>query len=319
MSTIDHSHAQLSIREQCLLINLPRSAVYYKKRIDESDPIFTNLIFEIWLEMPSNGYRKITEELRRRGYEINHKRVLRLMRESKIQAMYPRPNTSLRNEKHAIYPYLLSGLVISRPNQIWSTDITYIKINNGWMYLVAIIDLYSRHIIAWRLSNTMDASFCLDMLEEALTVGKPEILNTDQGSQYTCDAWIRMVQNNGIKVSMDGKGRWADNIIIERFWRTLKHENILLHVFDTVAELKELISTFIYKYNNRRLHQSLGYKTPAEIYQGIDQAPSLVLGKKKEKQEAVEINLEKSASGGGLLSSPFWGANYAEAQLFNSR
>jgi putative transposase len=300
-------------------MNVPRSAIYYKKRINVSDPIFTNLINEIWLEMPSNGYRKITIELQQQGYDINHKRVLRLMRESKIQAMFPRPNTSVRNEKHAIYPYLLSDLVINRPNQVWATDITYIKTQNGWMYLVAMIDLYSRYIISWRLSNTMEASFCLDMLEEALTFGKPEIINTDQGSQYTCDAWIKMVQDNGIKVSMDGKGRWADNIIIERFWRTLKHENILLHVFDTVAELKESISTFIYKYNNRRLHQNLGYKTPAEVYSGIDRAPSLVLGKKKEKQELVDSALVQNASGAGLLSSPFWGDNYTQAQFFNNR
>jgi putative transposase len=300
------------------LINLPRSAIYYKKPINESDHIFTNLIFEIWLEMPSNGYRKITEELQRQGYDINHKRVLRLMRESKIQAMYPRPNTSLRNEKHAIYPYLLSGLVISRPNQVWATDITYIKTKNGWMYLVAIIDSYSRYVIAWRLSNTMDASFCLGMLEEALILGKPEILNTDQGAQYTCDAWIKMVQNNGIRVSMDGKGRWADNIIIERFWRTLKHENILLHIFDTVADLKQSIDMFIYKYNHRRLHQNLGYKTPAEIYKGIHQAPNLVLGKKKEKQEVVDSSLALFASGGGLLSSPFLGEITCQSSIFDS-
>jgi len=301
------------------LIDLPRSAVYYKKRINESDPIFANLILEIWLEMPANGYRKMTEELQRQGYDINHKRVLRLMRESKIQAMYPRPNTSLRNENHAIYPYLLSGLVISRINQVWATDITYIKTKNGWMYLVAIIDLYSRYIIAWRLSNTMDASFCLDMLEEALTFGKPEILNTDQGSQYTCDAWIKMVQDNGIRVSMDGKGRWADNIIIERFWRTLKHENILLHIFDTVTDLKQSIDMFIYKYNNRRLHQNLDYKTPAEIYKGIHRAPSLVLGKKKEeKQEVVDSSLGLFASGGGLLSSPFLGEMTCQSSIFDS-
>jgi len=288
-------------------MGIARSGIYYRNRIDESDTVFTNLISELWLEMSSNGYRKITKELQRQGYNINHKRVLRLMREAKIQAMHPRPNTSIRNEQHAIYPYLLSGLKINRPNQVWATDITYIKTKSGWMYLVAMIDLYSRYIISWRLSNTMDASFCLDMLDEALMHGKPDIINTDQGSQFTCDAWIKKVQSSGAKVSMDGKGRWADNIIIERFWRTIKHENILLHIFDTIAELKESIRTFMYKYNNRRLHQSLNYKTPIEVHTGMEHAPSLVLDKKKEKQEVAGNILIHNASGGGLLSSPFLG------------
>lgn len=281
MDAIDRFHSHLSIRMQCVLIDVPRSAVYYEPRPNEDDALFVNLISEIWLEFPSSGYRKITQELQRRGYDINHKRVLRLMQEANIQAMYPRPNTSIRNEQHKIYPYLLCGLIINRPNQVWATDITYIKTPTGWMYLVALIDLYSRKIISWRLSNTLEVTFCLEMLEEALKHSKPEILNTDQGSQYTCELWIRMVQDNGIKVSMDGKGRWADNIIIERFWRTLKHEHILLYVFDTVRDLKMSIESFIYAYNNKRLHQNLGYKTPAEIYGGMYQAPSLELGKNK--------------------------------------
>lgn len=285
MSVIDPLHAKLSIREQCVLIKVPRSAVYYKERVNGEDTMFANLISELWLEMPYYGYRRITAELQRRGHDINHKRILRLMREAKIQAMYPRPNTSMRNEKHKVYPYLLRSLVIYRPNQVWATDITYIKTQTGWMYLVAMIDLYSRCIIAWRLSNTLETAFCLDMLEHALTTGKPEILNTDQGAQYTCASWIKMVEDNNIKVSMDGKGRWSDNIIIERFWRTLKHENVLLYVFDTVTELKSAIGSFIHVYNNKRLHQSLGYKTPAEIYTGIAQAPSLVLGIKERSTE----------------------------------
>ncbi len=261
-------------------MDIARSTVYYEARIDEGDALFANLISEVWLEFPTYGYRKITHELQRRNYDINHKRVLRLMQEANIQAMYPRPNTSVQNKQHKIYPYLLYELVINRPDQVWATDITYIKTTTGWMYLVAIIDLCSRKIISWRLSNTLEVAFCLEMLEEALRHGKPEILNTDQGSQYTCEQWIKMVQDNGIRVSMDGKGRWADNIIIERFWRTLKHEHILLYVFDTVQDLKKSIASFIYIYNNKRLHQNLGYKTPAEIYGGIYQAPSLELGKK---------------------------------------
>lgn len=240
------------------------------------------------------------------------------MREANIQAMYRRPNTSIRNEKDAIYPYLLSGLVIDHPNQVWATDITYIKTHTGWMYLVAMIDLYSRYIVAWRLSNTLEVTFCLDMLDDALSVGKPEIINTDQGSQYTSDAWINMVIGQGIKVSMDGKGRWADNIIIERFWKTLKYENILLYVFDTVLELKNSIGRFIHEYNHERFHQNLGYKTPAEIYTGIAQAPRLVLGKKKEVvSDSGQVVILPSASGEGLLSSPFLGGGSLQAQVQN--
>lgn len=247
------------------------------------DGLFANMISEIWHEMPYYGYRRITAELHRRDYDINHKRVLRLMREAKIQAMYPRPNTSKSHEGHKKYPYLLERLVIDRPNQVWATDITYIKIAGGWMYLVALIDLYSRCVISWRLSNTLETAFCLDMLDHALTIGKPEILNTDQGVQYTSAVWIERVESNGIKVSMDGKGRYADNIIIERFWRSLKHESILLAVYDTVQELKRAIERYIYTYNNKRLHQKLGYKTPAEVYLGIYKAPNLQLGKKDKK------------------------------------
>jgi putative transposase len=275
--------------------------------------MFANLIAEIWIEMPYYGYRRITAELQRRHYQINRKRVLRIMREAKIQAMYPRPNTSMRNESHKIYPYLLKGLVINRPNQVWATDITYIKMKNGWMYLAAIIDVYSRYVIAWRISNTLETAFCLDMLEHALTLGKPDILNTDQGAQFTSEAWITMVEGNGIKVSMDGKGRWADNVIIERFWRTLKHENVLIHIFNTVAELKRSTDKFIRQYNDKRLHQSLGYKTPVEIYTGIEQAVSLVLGKKKVVHK--EQILISNASSGGLLSSPFFGEDKNKIQV----
>ncbi len=228
--------------------------------------------------MPYYGYRRITAELRRMNYDINHKRVLRIMQESKIQAIYPRPNTRMRNKNHKVYPYLLKGLIINRPNQVWATDITYIKTKNGWMYLTAIIDLYSRYIVAWRLSNTLDTDFCLSMLEEALINRKPEILNTDQGSQFTSEAWISTVEGNDIKVSMDGKGRWADNVIIERFWRTVKYENILIHIYDSVLELKSSIDMYIHDYNNKRLHQSLGYKTPLEVYSGMEQSVNLVHG-----------------------------------------
>lgn len=292
---------------------MPRSGIYYKKRIGAGDGTFANLIAELWHEMPYYGYRRITAELQRRGYQINRKRVLRIMREAKIQAMYPRPNTSMGNKSHKKYPYLLKGLVINHPNQVWATDITYIKMQTGWMYLTAIIDLYSRYVVAWRISNTLETAFCLDMLDCALMVGKPAILNTDQGSQFTCEAWISKVEGAGIKVSMDGKGRWVDNVIIERFWRTLKHEHVLIHTFDTVAELKQSVGRFIREYNEKRLHQSLGYKTPVEVYTGLEQSINLILGKKK--TEYNESALAPIASGGGLLSSPFLEGCKSQEQL----
>ena len=269
--------------------------------------MLANLIVELWYEMPCYGYRRITAALQRQGYVVNRKRVLRIMREAKIQAMYPRPRTSIGNKSHKKYPYLLKGLVIDRPNQVWATDITYIKVKTGWMYLVAIIDMYSRYVISWRLSNTLESTFCLDVLDDALLIGKPDILNTDQGVQFTSEAWITKVEGYGIRVSMDGKGRWMDNVIIERFWRTLKHENVLIYVFDTVSELKRAIDRFIHEYNTKRLHSSLGYKTPVEVYTGLEQAASLTMG--RDKEEHKELALVPIASGGGLLSSPFLGGD----------
>jgi putative transposase len=266
---IEKEHETLSIRGQCQLLSLNRSRLYYKSNCLSDDTLLANEIHSLWLEMPFYGYRRITAELNRQGFLINGKRVIRLMREMNIQALYPRPRTSIRNEAHKIYPYLLKDLSIEYSDQAWATDITYIKLPGGFVYLVALIDWHSRYIISWRLSNTMDTHFCLEMLREALSRRKPEILNTDQGSQFTSEDWVKCVQEAGIKVSMDGKGRWVDNVIIERFWRTLKHEHILVHSFDSIAQLRQSIRDYITVYNHRRLHQSLGYKTPAEVY-GIE-------------------------------------------------
>lgn len=233
----------------------------------ELDTAIANEIHEIWTKMPFYGYRKITAELGRRDIEVNHKKVLRLMKEMGIKAIYPTPRTSMGSPNHKIYPYLLLGLKIVWPNQAWSTDITYIKTPNGFMYLVALIDIYSRYVVGWRLSNTLDTSFCLDMLYDALAkYGASDIINTDQGSQFTSTNWIAAVEVNGIRVSMDGKGCWVDNVYIERLWRTIKYELIYLHSYNTVSELKQAIGDFISFYNEKRLHQSLKYKTPAEIY-----------------------------------------------------
>lgn len=265
---IDMRHESLSVRRQSDLLQINRSTLYYKptRNEDEEDALVANEIHDIWREMPFYGYRRIRAELKRRGHPINEKRVRRLMEEMNIKALYPRPRTTIRAAKDQIYPYLLKDLTINRPNQVWATDITYIKMPIGFAYLVALIDVHSRYVVAWRLSNTMDTHFCLEMLDDALLTACPEILNTDQGSQFTSGEWIARVTTAGVRVSMDGKGRWIDNVIIERFWRTLKHEHVMLYSFEDLRQVRQSIGEFIKLYNHKRLHQSLEYLTPAEVY-----------------------------------------------------
>lgn len=264
---IDKEDKTLSLRHQCRLLGIWRSNIYYDEKERSDEPILANEINEIWLDMPAYGYRKITKELQRRGYKINHKRVLRMMREMNIMAIYPKPKTTIVNNEHKKYPYLLHNLTIIGPNHVWATDITYIKITGGFIYLVAIIDVFSRFIVSWSLSITLEVGFCIEALTSALqNWQKSEILNTDQGVQFTSAEWVNKVEEAGIKVSMDGVGRWADNIYIERFWRTAKHEYILLHSFESVKSARKAIAQFVDIYNYKRLHQSLGYLTPAEVY-----------------------------------------------------
>lgn len=264
---LDGEHKFLSMRRQCQLLQISRSNKYYKPAPLPDETVLANEIYELWLAKPYYGYRRITAELRRRGHKINHKRVLRMMRDMRLQAIYPKPKTTMRNSAHKIYPYLLRELKIEYPDQVWATDITYISMPEGFVFLVAIIDIFSRFIVAWKLSNSLDTRFCEEMFDQALSTGKkPEIMNTDQGCQFTSTAWISRVEGNDIKVSMDGRGRWADNVFIERFWRTLKYEHVLIHAFNTVKEARTSIGNFINVYNDERLHQSLGYKTPAEVY-----------------------------------------------------
>lgn len=225
-----------------------------------------NEIYEIWLAKPYYGYRRITQQLRGRGYEVNRKRVYRLMRLMTLKAIYPKPRLSLSNKDHQTFPYLLDGLNIDRPNQVWMTDITYIPLPRGFVYLVAVIDVYSRYVVAWELSNSLETDFCLGMLETAFQQGKPEILNSDQGCQFTSEAWIQAVQNQGIQISMDGKGRCLDNVYIERFWRSLKYEDMYVNPPQTVSEARQTIAKYIVFYNHERFHQSLEYKVPAELY-----------------------------------------------------
>lgn len=263
---IDKQH-KLSVRKQCSLLSVSRSNIYYCAKEVPDESALANEIHEIWLKMPTYGYRKINRELQRQGYIINHKKVRRMMRDMRIMAIYPKPKTTIINIEHKKYPYLLRDLIITRQGHVWATDITYIKLPTGFVYLIAIIDIFSRFIVAWSLSTTLEVEFCLEVFKSALqNWPKPEILNTDQGVQFTSLEWINAVEAAGIKVSMDGVGRWADNVIIERFWRTAKHEYILLYNFKTVKEARKAIAEFIDIYNYERLHQSLNYLTPAEVY-----------------------------------------------------
>lgn len=279
---IDHS-ASLSISAQCTLLGVNRTRVYYKPNpLVKDETILANRLYEVWLESPFYGYRRLTATLAREGFTLNHKRVVRLMKSMNIRALYPSPNLS-KSDGSCIYPYLLRDVVIESPNQVWATDLTYIKLPTGFVYLMALIDIYSRKIVAWGVSNTMDAAFCITVLNEALlNFEAPEIMNTDQGSQYTSALWIEVLALKFIKISMDGKGRWADNIYVERLWRTIKYEHVYIYSCETIKALKSSLAPYIDFYNNKRLHQSLDYHTPNEVYQGSWKAKSLVHYSKKE-------------------------------------
>jgi putative transposase len=227
------------------------------------------LIDEQHLEHPHMGRKSMTQWLRLQGYDVNIKRVRRLMNLMDLAAIYPRPRTTLRNQEHSVYPYLLRGVSIDRVDQVWSTDITYIPLEQGFMYLTAVLDWHSRYVLSWRLSNTLDNSFCIEALEEALESSgrQPEIFNTDQGVQFTSHAFIAVLKSRDIKVSMDGKGRAIDNVFIERFWRSLKYEDIYLKAYETTTDLYQGLTRYIDFYSTQRPHQSLGGKTPKSIYE----------------------------------------------------
>lgn len=224
------------------------------------------VIDEQYMTTPYYGWPRMTAILQRKGYAINHKRVQRLMQKMGLQAIYPKPRTSINNPAHKIYPYLLRNVEIVRPNQVWSTDITYIPMPTGFMYLVAVIDWYSRYILDWRLSNTLDGIFCSDSLQQALTLARPEIFNSDQGSQFTATAYTTILEAANIRISMDGRGRALDNIFIERFWRSLKYEEIYLYNHATVPRLETGLTRYFHHYNWLRPHQSLDYRLPSELY-----------------------------------------------------
>ena len=257
--------------KKCKLINVSRSSVYYKpKRVepDEAELALCLLLDKLHIKYPWMGARSLRDQVNRRVvYTVNRKRIQRLMRKMAIHAVYAKPRTSIPGKGHKIYPYLLRNLDINRPNQVWSTDITYIPMARGFVYLVAIMDWYSRKVLSWKLSNTMDTSFCVEALEEAMDkYGKPEIFNTDQGSQFTSDDFTGVLKDNNIKISMDGKGCWVDNVFIERLWRSLKYEEVYLKAYESVKEARASIKTYLTFYNSERTHQSLDKLTPDEVY-----------------------------------------------------
>jgi len=226
------------------------------------------LIDEEYTRHPFRGIGQMTDWLDSAGHHVNHKRVERLMQEMGIQAIHPKRRTSVADKEHKVFPYLLGGMKIEYPNQVWATDITYIRMNPGWLYLVAIMDWYSRYVISWQLSNTMDVHFCLESLGAALAKNKPDILNSDQASQFTSRDFTEMLETAGVRISMDGRGRVYDNIFIERLWRTVKYEEVYLHDYESIRQAKEGLKTYLQFYNEERFHSSLNRKTPAEVYFG---------------------------------------------------
>jgi putative transposase len=262
-------NSELSIRQQAALLDIPRSSVYYKP-IMRDDSEAANMIRDIYEASDCRyGYRKITAALRGQDRIVNNKKVLKIMKSLGLQGLYPRKriNTSMKDAQNKVYPYLLDGLDIRAPNQVWATDITYIKLREQFMYFIAIIDLHSRYVIASDLSNSLEAGFCIATLRAALALAKPEIFNTDQGVQFTSTDFVAELTKHHVLISMDHKGRCFDNIFVERFWRTVKQEAVYFYRPETVAELEKCLNEFVFWYNNKRLHQSLGYRTPAQVYQ----------------------------------------------------
>lgn len=258
-----------SIRQQCNLLGVNRSGLYYQAATESPENLlYMRLMDEEYTADPSYGVLRMTAYLRRLGYQVNEKRVQRLLRLMGLEAIYQKPNTSLANAEHNIFPYLLRGIEAQHCDHIWSTDITYIRLEKGFVYLMAVIDWYSRYVLDWELSTTMEADFCIETVGRLLESKRCDIFNTDQGAQFTTPRFSNPLLAKGIQVSMDGRGRALDNIFVERLWRTVKYEYIYLHEFRCVQDLREGLGAFFERYNHRRLHQSLGYRPPAEVYFG---------------------------------------------------
>jgi putative transposase len=268
ISLLTKDHPDLTLNYQSQLFNISRSHFYYQPVPASPDDIrLMELIDKIFTDYPFYGSRRITEELKQNHNELaNRKRIVRLMQTMGLEAIYPKKRTTIPNQSHFKYPYLLRNLPITQPNQVWGTDITYIKLIKGFCYLVAILDWHSRYVIAWAIAETLDINFCLDNLQTALNINTPKIHNSDQGSHFTSPQYTNILLNKNINISMDGRGRCMDNIFTERLWRTVKYENVYLHDYQTHSQAKQGLTEYFNFYNNKRLHQSLGYLTPAQIY-----------------------------------------------------
>ena len=257
----------LSVSRQCALLGLSRSSYYYEPATETPENLaLMALIDQEYTAHPFQGSRRMTSWLRGEGHAVNRKRVQRLMQRMGLEAVYPKPRLSVRDAGHKVYPYLLRGVTVERVNQVWSTDITYIPLPHGFMYLTAVLDWHSRYVLSWRLSNTLDVAFCLEALEEALSRGCPEVFNTDQGVQFTSHSYTNRLEAAGARVSMDGRGRWLDNVFVERLWRTVKYEEIYLWRHETVPALQSGLERYFGYYNVERRHQSLDNRTPADVY-----------------------------------------------------
>lgn len=269
---IEADHPRLSVARQCALVSISRSAFYYRPAGETPlNLALMRLIDEVFLETPWYGSRQMARHLRRQGYTVGRKRVRRLMARMGLAAIYQQPRTTVPHPEHRTYPYLLRGLRIERPDQVWCSDITYIPMRRGFLYLVAVMDWATRKVLSWRLSNTLEAEFCIAALEEALArYGRPDIFNTDQGSQFTSPRFVEVLTGAGVRVSMDGRGRWMDNVFIERLWRSLKYECVYLHAFETGSELRAGLTRWIGYYNGQRPHSALAGRTPDEAYGIMD-------------------------------------------------
>ena len=289
----------LAVSRQCALAGVARSWVYGAaagEAVDELDLTLLGLIDAQYTEHPFYGSRRMVVSLRKQGHEVNRKRVQRLMRILGLAGMAPGPATSKPHPEHKVYPYLLRGVAVTRPNQVWSTDITYIRLAHGFAYLVAIIDWYSRRVLAWRLSNTLEAGFCVDCLEDALRVhGRPAVFNTDQGSQFTSAAFTGVLLDAGIAISMDGRGRALDNIFVERLWRTVKYEDVYIKGYASLPELLLGLTEYVAFYNGERPHQSLGYRTPDDVYRSGDGGGACIVDRFGDPEPAAAAPAREAA------------------------
>ena len=289
---VDRENPSLSMTRQCVLLGVSRSGLYYRSwGTSEEDLALMQAMDRQYLETPFFGSRRMRVWLERQGMVVGRKRVQRLMRIMGLRAIYRGPGTSRPAPEHRVFPYLLRNVQITQPNQVWAADITYLPMARGFLYLVAIMDWHSRYVVSWRLSNTLEADFCIEVLQEALGQGQPKVFNTDQGSRFTSGGFIHVLQDHGVKISMDGKGRYRDNIFVERLWRTVKYEEVYLKAYTSASEARRELGAYFRFYNNQRPHQALGYRTPAEVFHQVRNAPAEESKVTEDPPEQVLVSL----------------------------